>query len=54
MEARAGEGGPALEAEAEADRRALLDEKGDDPNKSEVAIARIHSRLESEHEEHSH
>jgi (E)-4-hydroxy-3-methylbut-2-enyl-diphosphate synthase len=54
VEARLAAADSNAEAEAEADRRALLDEKGDDPNKSEVAIARIHSRLESEHEEHSH
>lgn len=44
IEARLAAADTSAEAEAEADRRALLNEGGDDPNASEVKIERIQSR----------
>jgi (E)-4-hydroxy-3-methylbut-2-enyl-diphosphate synthase len=45
VEARLAAADSSAEAEAEADRRALLDEKGADPNASEVRVDRIRRRV---------
>jgi (E)-4-hydroxy-3-methylbut-2-enyl-diphosphate synthase len=45
VEARLAAADAGAEAEAEADRRALLDEKGTDPNASEVLVDRIRRRV---------
>ncbi len=45
VEARLAAADAGAEAEAEADRRALIDEKGTDPNASEVRVARIRRRV---------
>jgi (E)-4-hydroxy-3-methylbut-2-enyl-diphosphate synthase len=45
VEARLAAADAGAEAEAEADRRALLDEKGVDPNASEVRVDRIRKRV---------
>jgi (E)-4-hydroxy-3-methylbut-2-enyl-diphosphate synthase len=46
VEARLAAADVSAEAEAEADRRALLDENGADPNASEVRVERIRRRIE--------
>ena len=45
VEARLAAADSTAEAEAEADRRALIDEKGVDPNASEVRVERIRKRV---------
>ncbi|HVX20346.1 MAG TPA: flavodoxin-dependent (E)-4-hydroxy-3-methylbut-2-enyl-diphosphate synthase [Acidimicrobiales bacterium] len=50
VEARLAAADAGAEAEAEADRRALLDAGGADPNAAQVKIDRIRQRVDAEHE----
>jgi len=51
VEARLATADPAAAAEAEADRRSLLELQGDDVNHSQVRIDRIRSRIDGAHDE---